>query len=74
MYKRQVYIGADGQHIEIRVENTLIRGSVQVTKTEAVEAVSYTHLDVYKRQSRSRTENLHIILPINVYRLAEGYF
>ena len=35
--QHHVYIGADGQHIEIRVENTLIRGSVQVTKTEAVE-------------------------------------
>lgn len=38
--QHHVYIGADGQHIEIRVENTLIRGSVQVTKTEAVEEPS----------------------------------
>ncbi|MDL2324403.1 class B sortase [Ruminococcaceae bacterium OttesenSCG-928-A16] len=32
-----VYVGVDGQIIEIRVDNTLIRGSVQLIKTEAVD-------------------------------------
>ena len=53
------------QTIEFRVDNTLIRGRVQLHKTEAVDEpssvesdkentfpVSYTHLDVYKRQRR----------------------
>ena len=34
--QHHIYIGADGQHIEITVENTLIRGSVQLRKTEVV--------------------------------------
>ena len=34
--QHHVYIGTDGQVIQIRVYNTLIRGSVQVIKTEAV--------------------------------------
>ncbi|MFQ9005977.1 MAG: class B sortase [Eubacteriales bacterium] len=38
--QHHVYIGADGQQIEIRVDNTLIRGSVQVQKTEAVDEPS----------------------------------
>ena len=40
--QHHVYIGVDGQHIEIRVDNTLIRGSVQVQKTEAVDEPSST--------------------------------
>lgn len=35
-----IYIGMDGQHIEVTVENTLIRGSVQIMKTEAVDEPS----------------------------------
>ena len=31
-----IYIGVDGQTIEITVENTLIRGSVQLRKTEVI--------------------------------------
>ena len=38
--QHHVYIGADGQQIEIRVDNTLIWGSVQVQKTEAVDEPS----------------------------------
>ncbi len=38
--QHHIYIGVDGQSIEIRVENTLIRGSVQVMKTEAVDEPS----------------------------------
>ena len=38
--QHHVYSGADGQQIEIRVDNTLIRGSVQVQKTEAVDEPS----------------------------------
>ena len=38
--QHHVYIGADGQHIEITVDNTLIRGSVQLMKTEAVDEPS----------------------------------
>ena len=38
--QHHVYIGEDGQQIEIRVDNTLIRGSVQVQKTEAVDEPS----------------------------------
>ena len=38
--QHHVYIGADGQQIEIRVDTTLIRGSVQVQKTEAVDEPS----------------------------------
>lgn len=38
--QHHIYIGADGQHIEITVDNTLIRGSVQLMKTEAVDEPS----------------------------------
>ena len=38
--QHHIYIGVDGQSIEIGVENTLIRGSVQVVKTEAVDEPS----------------------------------
>lgn len=38
--QHHIYIGVDGQRIEIKVENTLIRGSVQVMKTEAVDEPS----------------------------------
>ena len=51
--QHHVYIGADGQHIEIRVENTLIRGSVQVTKTEAVEEPSPVEMCIRDRSMRS---------------------
>lgn len=34
--QHHIYIGTDGQCIEIRVDDTLIRGSVQLMKTEAV--------------------------------------
>ena len=30
--QHHIYIGMDGQHIEVTVENTLIRGSVQIMK------------------------------------------
>lgn len=35
--QHHIYVGTDGQKIEIRVNNTLIRGSVQLIKTEAVD-------------------------------------
>ena len=38
--QHHIYIGVDGQSIKIKVENTLIRGSVQVMKTEAVDEPS----------------------------------
>lgn len=38
--QHHIYIGVDGQQIEIRIDNTLIRGSVQVQKTEAVKEPS----------------------------------
>ena len=38
--QHHVYISADGQVIEIRVEDTLIRGSVQLRKTEAISEPS----------------------------------
>ena len=38
--QHHIYISVDGQRIEIKVENTLIRGSVQVMKTEAVDEPS----------------------------------
>ena len=38
--QHHIYIGVNGQSIEIKVENTLIRGSVQVMKTEAVDGPS----------------------------------
>ena len=38
--QHHIYIGVDGQRIEIKVENTLIRGSMQVMKTEAVDEPS----------------------------------
>jgi len=34
--QHHIYIGTDGQCIEITVENTLIRGSVQLRKTEVI--------------------------------------
>ena len=38
--QHHIYIGVEGQSIEIKVENALIRGSVQVMKTEAVDEPS----------------------------------
>ena len=38
--EHHIYIGVDGQSMEIRVDDTLIRGSVQVMKTEAVDEPS----------------------------------
>ena len=38
--QHHIYIGVDGQHLEIRIDNTLIRGRVQVRKTEAVDEPS----------------------------------
>ena len=38
--EHHIYIGVDGQSMEIRVDDTLIRGSVQVIKTEAVDEPS----------------------------------
>lgn len=35
--QHHVYIGTDGQTIEIEIDNTLIHGTVQVIKTEAVD-------------------------------------
>ena len=43
--QHHIYIGVDGQSIEIKVENTLIRGSVQVMKTEAVDEPSSVEKD-----------------------------
>ena len=40
MERHHVYISADGQTIPIRLDDTLIRGSVQVMKTEAVDEPS----------------------------------
>ena len=38
--QHHIYIGTDGQRIAIRVDNDLIRGSVQLVKTEAVDEPS----------------------------------
>ena len=35
--QHHVYIGTDGQTVEIEIDNTLIHGTVQVIKTEAVD-------------------------------------
>ena len=43
--EHHIYIGTDGQTIKIRVDNTLIRGSVQVRKTEAVDEPSSVETD-----------------------------
>ena len=43
--QHHIYIGADGQHIEITVENTLIRGSVQLRKTEVVGEPSSVEIE-----------------------------
>lgn len=43
--KHHIYIGVDGQTIEIRVDNTLIRGRVQLHKTEAVDEPSAVESD-----------------------------
>ena len=50
--RHHVYIGTDGQVITIRMDNTLIRGSVQVIKTEAVaepSAVENTNDNTFMR-------------------------
>lgn len=38
--EHHIYIGVNGQSMEIRVDDTLIRGSVQIIKTEAVDEPS----------------------------------
>lgn len=43
--EHHVYVGADGQSIQIRIDDTLIRGSVQVRKTEAVDDPSSTEAE-----------------------------
>lgn len=43
--EHHIYIGVDGQIIEIRVDNTLIRGRVQLHKTEAVDEPSSVETD-----------------------------
>ena len=43
--EHHIYIGTDGQAIEIRVDNTLIRGRVQLHKTEAVDEPSSVESD-----------------------------
>ena len=43
--EHHIYIGVDGQAIEIRVDDTLIRGRVQLHKTEAVDEPSYVESD-----------------------------
>ena len=43
--EHHIYIGADGQTIEFRVDNTLIRGRVQLHKTEAVDEPSSVESD-----------------------------
>lgn len=50
--RHHIYIGTDDQVITIRVDNTLIRGSVQVIKTEAVaesSAVENTNENTFMR-------------------------
>ena len=50
--RHHVYIGTDGQVIKIRMDNTLIRGIVQVIKTEAVadpSAVENTNKNTFMR-------------------------
>lgn len=37
--QHHIYVGADGQTIEIEIDNTLIRGTVQVIKTEAIDGL-----------------------------------
>ena len=43
--EHHIYIGVDGQAIEIRVDDTLIRGRVQLHKTEAVNEPSSVESD-----------------------------
>lgn len=43
--EHHIYIGVDGQTIEIRVDDTLIRGRVQLHKTEAVDEPSSVESD-----------------------------
>lgn len=43
--EHHIYIGVDGQAIEIRVDDTLIRGRVQLHKTEAVDEPSSVESD-----------------------------
>ena len=43
--QHHVYIGTDGQTIEIEIDNTLIHGTVQVIKTEAVDELKSVQED-----------------------------
>lgn len=50
--QHHIYVGTDGQVIEIQVDNTLIHGMVQVIKTEAVDELKSTE-DISEQENTS---------------------
>ena len=61
--QHHIYVGTDGQVIEIQMDNTLIRGAVQVIKTEAVD-------DLHSVENDSKNPFMHR-LPGAVFVLYE---
>lgn len=61
--QHHIYVGTDGQVIEIQIDNTLIRGSVQVIKTEAID-------DLHSVESDNKNPFMHR-LPGAVFVLYE---
>ena len=55
------YLEFNGQIVTFEVQNTSVATGVSIKKTGPVQAVpgpvSYTHLDVYKRQVRGPVQN-----------------
>lgn len=49
--QHHVYVGTDGQVIEIQIDNTLIHGTVQVIKTEAVDPSKTTEDESAEKES-----------------------
>ena len=52
--------------LEADVNFKVVKGFIARTKERCLEAVSYTHLDVYKRQVRKRSQlPVHTVLVID---------
>ena len=66
MYKRQAYANVKGEqanHLMRKIPYTIIPGEEGKLRKDIFLAVSYTHLDVYKRQLHGlAVDNAHVLV------------